>query len=427
LSAPARRPHVAVVRHRVRTSSVPERDPISLEMIVKVSRAVQFAALSFALAIPLQAAAEFKIMVGVDPADEIGRRNLAFAGAITPSLTAALGTKVLNKQTSNLTDVMRASRTQENDVLIGPPHVTASAISHNFELLARDSKNANYVLVARKEISRLEDMAGKRLYLTQQDSVRAYLAKGLLIEAGFDIKKFKQVVYGKTSGAGMLALATNLADVTIAEQEEAQDWIKSNPGIATILKSTRNVPAGMAVMVRKGLPESERKSLLKWLNSSEASLGGFGRMQAATVADDEQYRYIASLGILTPSALAGATVVGGEEVAKLLASGVTPVDTRTAKEYENEHIAGAIHAPYIERSLKDRDFDASLDDYSAITKLPRDKPLIFFCNGPECWKSYKASKIAVEKGFRQVYWYRKGMPEWREKSMPVGGAKLAAK
>jgi rhodanese-related sulfurtransferase/ABC-type phosphate/phosphonate transport system substrate-binding protein len=396
-------------------------------MIVKVSRAVKLAVLSYTLVLPLHAAAEFKIMVGVDPADDDGRRNLAFAGAIAPSLTAALGTRVLHKQTTNLTDVMRASRTQENDALIGPPHVTASAISHNFELLARDSKNANYVLVARKDIPRLEDMAGKRLYLTQQDSVRTYLAKGLLVEAGFDIKKFKQVVYGKTSGAGMLALATNLADVTIAEQEEAQDWIKSNPGIATILKSTRKVPAGTAVMVRKGLPESDRKSLLKWLHSSEAGLSGFGKMQVTTEADDEQYRYIASLGILTPSALAGATVVGADEVARLLASGATPVDTRTAKEYENEHIPGAVHAPYMERSLKDRDFDAALDDYSAITKLPRDKPLIFFCNGPECWKSYKASKIAVEKGFKQVYWYRKGMPEWREKSKPAAGAKFAAK
>jgi rhodanese-related sulfurtransferase/ABC-type phosphate/phosphonate transport system substrate-binding protein len=395
---------------------------------LKLYRVINLAVLSWALSIPLHASAEFKILVGVDPADEVGSRNLLFAGAITPSLTAALGTKVLHKQTSNLTDVMRASRTQENDALVGPPHVTASAISHNYELLAREARNTNYVLVARKEITSLEDMAGKRLYLTQQDSARAYLAKGLLFEAGFDIRKFKQVVYGKTSGAGMLALATNLADVTIAERDEAQSWIKSNPGVATILKSTRQVPAGTAIMVRKNLPEGERKSLLKWINSSDGNLGGYGKLQVSTAADEEQYRYIASLGILTPSTLPGATVVDAEEVAKLIARGVTAVDTRTAKEYGNERINGAIHAPYIERSLKDRDFDPKLDDFSAITKLPKDKPLIFFCNGPECWKSYKASKIALENGFKQVYWYRKGMPEWREKSMPViASAKVAAK
>ncbi|MDB5773127.1 MAG: sulfurtransferase [Burkholderia sp.] len=395
---------------------------------MELYRAIKIAAFSLTLSIPVQAAADFKILVGLDPADEIGKRNLAYAGGITPSLSAALGTRILHKQTSNLTDVMRATRTQENDALVGPPHVTASAISHSYELLARDGRNTTYVLIARKEIARLEDMAGKRLYLTQQDSARAYLAKGLLTEAGFDIKKFKQVVYGKTSGAGMLALATNLADVTIAEQDEAQSWIKANPGVASILKSTRQVPAGTAVMVRKNMPESERKNLLKWIAAGESGGNGFGKLIVATDADDEQYRYIASLGILTPATLPGATVVGAAEVAKLIGSGVTPVDTRTPKEFENEHINGSIHAPYIERSLKDRDFDPKLDDYTAILKLPKDKPLIFFCNGPECWKSYKASKIAVENGFRQVYWYRKGMPEWREKAMPVAaGAKLAAK
>jgi rhodanese-related sulfurtransferase/ABC-type phosphate/phosphonate transport system substrate-binding protein len=373
------------------------------------------------MALPLHAA-DFKVMVGMDPADEVGKQNLALGTSPTPSLSAALGAKVLLKQTSNLTDVMRASRTQENDALIGPPHVTASAISHGYQLLARDARNTNFVLLARKDIKQVEDMAGKRLYLTQQDSARTYLAKGLLTEVHFDIKKFKQVVYGKTSGAGMLALGANLTDVTIAEQEEAQNWLKANPGVATILKSSRQVPAGTAVMVRKTLAEPERKNLLKWLASSDASASGIGKLQASTTADEEQYRYIASLGILTPSALPGATLVDADQVSKLITAGALAIDTRTAKEFQAEHIYGAIHLPYVERSLKDRDFDAALDDFSALAKAPKNKPLIFFCNGPECWKSYKASKMALANGYKQVYWYRKGMPEWREKSMPVASA-----
>ncbi len=103
----------------------------------------------------------------------------------------------------------------------------------------------------------------------------------------------------------------------------------------------------------------------------------------------------------------------------MMHKGAVAVDTRTLKEYENEHIAGAIHAPYVERSLKETDFDAALDDYSAIVSLPRDKPLIFLCNGPECWKSYKASKIAIAKGLTQVHWFRGGVPEWREKAMAL--------
>jgi rhodanese-related sulfurtransferase len=390
-----------------------------------LSRAIKMLALSCTLLLPLTAIADITILVGTDPADE-AEGNLGFL-ALPPSLQDALGKKVIHKQTSNLTDVMRASRTQENDILVGPPHVTASAISHGYRLLARDTNNTTYVLVARKEIGSVGQLAGKRLYLTQEDSARAYLAKGMLTDANVSLKSFKQVVHGRTSGAGLLAIKMNLTDLTIAEQTEAERWMKSNPDIAIILKSTRQVPAGTAMMVRKGWPESERKSLLKWLGSTDAKLGGYGKLQAATASDEEQYRYIASLGILTPTDVQGATVVSAAEVAKLIASGVAVIDTRSLKEFEHEHITGAMHAPYIERSLKERDFDRALDDYSAITKLPKDKPLIFLCNGPECWKSYKASRIANENGYKNVYWYRGGMPDWHEKSMPTVGTVLALK
>ena len=43
----------------------------------------------------------------------------------------------------------------------------------------------------------------------------------------------------------------------------------------------------------------------------------------------------------------------------------------------------------------------------------------FACNGAECWKSFKASKMAASQGFRQVYWLRGGLPEWDAKGLPV--------
>lgn len=44
---------------------------------------------------------------------------------------------------------------------------------------------------------------------------------------------------------------------------------------------------------------------------------------------------------------------------------------------------------------------------------------MFFCNGPECWKSYKAAEQGKKMGFAKVYWLRSGMPEWRAKNLPV--------
>ena len=115
------------------------------------------------------------------------------------------------------------------------------------------------------------------------------------------------------------------------------------------------------------------------------------------------------------------TRVSAEDVAKLIAGNEKPalVDTRSAQEFHNETIQGAISAPYGEKSLKEREYDAKLDDLGAIGTLDKSKPTVFFCNGPECWKSYKAPEQAKKMGFAKVYWLRSGMPEWRAKNMPV--------
>ena len=63
--------------------------------------------------------------------------------------------------------------------------------------------------------------------------------------------------------------------------------------------------------------------------------------------------------------------------------------------------------------------DAKIVDLAAIGKLDKSKPTAFFCNGPECWKSYKAAEQAKKMGFAKVYWLRSGMPEWRAKNLPV--------
>ena len=364
------------------------------------------------------AQADYKVLIGVDPAD-VQNKNLATLVSPTPALTTAMGGQVSLRQTTDLTDAMRATRTQENDIVIGPAHIAASAISHHYQLLARQKQNAEFVLIARAEIAGPQQMSGTRLYLTQQDSVRAYLAKAMVEESGLTLKSFKNVTYGKTSGAGLLALSSNMADVTVASKEEAEAWIKANPKQAKIIKVTKSVPSGLALLVRKNLSDAEKKKIARWASSPDAESSGLGSMQAASLADESLYRYIASLGILTPPTIPGVTTVDTPMVQRLIAAGITPVDTRSQKEFDQEHIRGAIHAAYLEKSLKDRDFDSRMDDYSAISRLPKDKPVIFYCNGPECWKSYKAVIVGKQAGIQKIYWYREGMPDWRENKMPV--------
>jgi rhodanese-related sulfurtransferase len=122
----------------------------------------------------------------------------------------------------------------------------------------------------------------------------------------------------------------------------------------------------------------------------------------------------------TPATLAGVTVVSATEARELMRRGVLMVDTRVAHEYVEQHIQGAINIPYKEKSAKQPEFDARLDKFD-LSRLPRDKstPVIFYCNAGECWKSYKASRLASQAGYRRVHWLRGGIPEWKAQGLPV--------
>ena len=122
----------------------------------------------------------------------------------------------------------------------------------------------------------------------------------------------------------------------------------------------------------------------------------------------------------TPPTLDGVKLVTAEQARDLGAKGAALIDTRTANEFAEKTVKGAINVPYGEKSAKDATFDNAADKFD-LAKLPADKgaPVIFFCNSGTCWKSYKASVVARDAGYKQVGWLRGGMPEWNSKGLPT--------
>src|SRR5678815_3920643 len=343
-----------------------------MRAIVVFVRSFAALALALAAASAAYAATEVRVLLGIDPADSQGDVLLSAGVAPSQSLTKATGLRTTITQTSSMAEVMRASRTVENDVIIAPAHVTASAILHAYQLLATSGQEQIYALVVKNDIDAVDKLPGKRLYLPQQDSLRSYVAKGLLAESNIKLTQFSKVTYGNTSGGGLVALGFGMADVTVADEVQAKDWITQHPGQARILKTTRPVPGGMNMVVRKDFCASECARLGDWVNSPDGAIPGVGRFRMATADATRQFTYVASLGIATPEAINGVTRVGAEQVADLGRQGATIVDTRSQKEYDNEHIRGAVLASYLEKSLKEVDFDAKKDDFSALKTIPKD-------------------------------------------------------
>jgi rhodanese-related sulfurtransferase len=372
------------------------------------------------------AAAELKVMVGVDPSD----RESMVISLIDMQLTLSrvLGQPVHAYKSQDLGDVMRTTRTGEYDVYIAPAHVAASALAHGYSLIGSTESDEIYQFVARPGVKAPAEVKGGKIYLTQQDSVGAYMARGMLNEAGQTLKMFQTVLYRKTSGAGLFAIDTGLVDATVAKREDVESWVLTNKSKASVLLSSRSVPGGMSVVMKNSLPDATRAKLESWLLSPSGGLSGIGKVTFHS--DAANYKYVAALGNWTPSQLPGATIVNAAQVAEMHQKGVPVIDVRLGKEYYEKHIRGAVSIPYAEKSLKDVAFDAAIDEWAGPDKLDKNQPVIFHCNGPECWKSYKAAKVALSKGFKTVYWFRGGFPEWETtgfavESTPLNTAELS--
>lgn len=110
----------------------------------------------------------------------------------------------------------------------------------------------------------------------------------------------------------------------------------------------------------------------------------------------------------------GVGLVDGAEALALQAKGATVVDTRVAVEFAEGHAKGAVNIPYREKSVKALGYNPSEDSFD-VTKLPADKaaPIVTYCNGAHCWKSYKAAIKAVEAGHTDVHWLRTGIEGWK--------------
>jgi ABC-type phosphate/phosphonate transport system substrate-binding protein/rhodanese-related sulfurtransferase len=340
-------------------------------------------------------------------------------------LGASIGTDVklvIGRDPSRELQKMRAGM---YEVLVGPAHVIGAAMRYGYEPVARFAGEESAAFVASKAsgVKTFEAAKGKRLALPPTDSLATYLARGELNAKGVVTKEyFADVKEHRYHEVALMALDVGQADIAVAESRIAKEWAAKNGG--TILLETRATPGlGIAVNAKldKATKDRIRSAFLSPNPRIVASTKVLGLdVTSATAITAEDYKYVSTLGYFTPRALPGATVVTAAEVAELLKKGATLYDTRSPEEYNTRHIQGAKLLPYGEKSRKEVGFDNKADTFD-VTKLPADKnaPLVFACNGAECWKSYKASLVAIKAGHKQVHWFRGGFPEWNLAGLPT--------
>lgn len=351
---------------------------------------------------------------------------MALSTALNEALREARAGEASTTLSNDATADLSGTRAQLSDFYIAPAHVVGSALRNGYVPLAGSGKEVQAVMVAlaSSQVGKLADAQGKRLGLPLQDSVVTYLVRGELNAANTSLKAhFRSVKNLRYQDALLVCLQIRECDVVGVERAVFERWKAAGEPVQAFLES-KPVP-GLSVAVKQSLAGTPalralQPALLKSLAVPALARQGFEKVVAT---DKRDFDYVSTLGYFTPRQLPGATVVDAAAVARLMAEGGSYFDTRTETEFKAGHVPGSKWLPYIEKSAKDTDYDAKADSFE-LGKLPADKaaPLIFACNGAECWKSYKASHAALKAGHSKVYWFRGGLPEWRSAERPVARA-----
>jgi len=88
------------------------------------------------------------------------------------------------------------------------------------------------------------------------------------------------------------------------------------------------------------------------------------------------------------------------------------IDARTSESFAAGHIRGAVTLPLGELPGRLPSFTQKFD---------RQTMIVVYCNGFGCPDSMALGKKLIESGYRQVFLFEGGYPEWRDAGYPVEG------
>lgn len=112
-----------------------------------------------------------------------------------------------------------------------------------------------------------------------------------------------------------------------------------------------------------------------------------------------------------PTSIAGTTTVNAEQVVDLVTkkSNLVILDNRKPEDFAAGHIEGAIRLI---------DTDVTPDSLAKAVKT-KETPVLFYCNGLKCGRAAKAAAVAVQQGYKEIYYYALGLDEWNKKGLPL--------
>ena len=116
---------------------------------------------------------------------------------------------------------------------------------------------------------------------------------------------------------------------------------------------------------------------------------------------------------VSPTSVPGVKSVNAAQAYELWQQRAWFVDPRKPSQFDAGRIPGAINLEYD----PDPNQSAGLPDQAMTAatleaEVPKDEPVVFYCNAEGCDRSSWAAALAAEWGWKEVYYFRDGIPAW---------------
>lgn len=118
---------------------------------------------------------------------------------------------------------------------------------------------------------------------------------------------------------------------------------------------------------------------------------------------------------ISPEKVAGAETINSQKAKQLFDKGAFFIDVRKDSDFEAGRIPGALHLEYSDVDPNKRLLSSKTLEENKVSK---DSDIVFYCNGIHCARSSIAAKLSLEWGYKKVYYYRLGFPDWRLNGFP---------
>ncbi|HMM47867.1 MAG TPA: rhodanese-like domain-containing protein [Thiobacillaceae bacterium] len=339
------------------------------------------------------------------------KRYRAFASEIE----AAVGQPVRMQYYKRGFSAIKHAKDGTLDIIFGPAQVIANIGKFKFEPILKSNETTAAAFVAGPNYrGNLTARSGARLGVPDYESLMGGIARSEINSRGLAKADFAEVKFHRMAEAPLYGLKLGRYDLAVASAEEARTWTAANGG--RIVFTSAAVPLRALSVQPENIPPAAQQKLVGSLQRANSLNLAF------STASKADFKTIGSMLNTTPLSLPGARVVSAADVEKLIAQGAPVFDVRDEEEYRKGHVPGARGVPYKEGSAKEVGFDPA-DDEFPLSRLPRDKnaPLVMYCDGTFCWKSYKSATVAIRAGWKNIAWFRGGFPEWKEAGLPIEG------